>query len=99
MKRTLLAASVIALATSAHAQGEIRSFRHDGQLIQLGDSRADVHTTLGKPDARLQLENRQGGATGQRWEYYEIGTGYQQYSLTVDFQGGRITRMVQEIRR
>lgn len=99
MLSTTLATALLAAATLAHAQGEIRSFRHDGQLIQLGDSRADVHTTLGKPDARLQLENRQGGATGQRWEYYEIGTGYQRYSLTVDFQGGRIARMVQQIRR
>lgn len=99
MIRALIAATVVAAATAASAQGEIRSFRHAGDLIQLGDSRADVHTTLGPPDARLQLENRQGGAVGQRWEYYEIGTGYQQYSLTVDFQGGRITRMVQQVRR
>ncbi|WP_421717484.1 hypothetical protein [Algiphilus sp.] len=99
MIRTAIATALLAAATLAHAQGEIRSFRHDGELIQLGDSRADVHTTLGRPDARLQLENRQGGATGQRWEYYEIGTGYQQYSLTVDFAGGGITRMVQQIRR
>lgn len=99
MKRAIAAAALIATASALHAQGEIRSFRHDGQLIQLGDSRADVYTTLGKPDTRLQLENREGGATGQRWEYYEIGSGYQKYSLTVDFAGGGVTRMVQEVRR
>ncbi|WP_425401279.1 hypothetical protein [Algiphilus sp.] len=100
MHRTTLAAALaLAVTAAAHAQGEIRSFRYDGQLIQLGDSRADVHITLGHPDARIQLESRQGGATGQRWEYYEIGSGYQKYSLTVDFAGGGVTRMVQEIRR
>lgn len=99
MLRTILAIALLAASILVHAQGEIRSFRHDGQLIQLGDSRADVFTTLGKPDARLQLENREGGAAGQRWEYYEIGSGYQKYSLTVDFAGGGVTRMVQEVRR
>lgn len=100
MRRALVLVVLVLGNTVLFAQPrEISSFRYDGRLIQLGDSRAEVASILGTPNARLTLENRIGAAVGQRWEYWNIGSGYQKYSLSVYFSGGRITRLEQEARR
>lgn len=100
MQRMLVLVLVMLGSTVSFAQPrDISSFRFDGRLIQLGDSRAEVASVLGMPNARLTLENRLGAAVGQRWEYWDIGSGYQKYALSIYFSGGRITRLEQEARR
>lgn len=100
MQRMLVLVLVMLSSTVSYAQPrDISSFRFDGRLIQLGDSRAEVASVLGMPNARLTLENRLGAAVGQRWEYWDIGSGYQKYALSIYFSGGRITRLEQEARR
>ncbi|MEQ9478461.1 MAG: DUF2845 domain-containing protein [Algiphilus sp.] len=100
MQRIVCLGLLAGVVTIASAQPrEISSFRFGGQLIQLGDSRAEVASVLGTPNARLTLENRVGAAVGQRWEYWNIGSGYQKYALSVYFSGGRISRLEQEVRR
>lgn len=100
MQRIFCLGLLAALTAVASAQPrEISSFRYDGRLIQLGDSRAEVASVLGAPSARLTLENRVGAAVGQRWEYWNIGSGYQKYALSVYFSGGRVSRLEQDVRR
>jgi len=99
LRMLVLVLLIVGSATAFGQPREISSFRFDGRLIQVGDSRAEVASILGMPNARLTLENRIGAAVGQRWEYWEIGSGYQKYALSVYFSGGRITRLEQETRR
>ena len=61
------------------------SVREGGKVLQEGDSVARVYEVLGEPDRRVQLETEQGGAAGERLEYYrESG------AILVRTGGGRV---------
>lgn len=94
--RVVLGATLAAAAAQASAD----SFRHDGKLLRVGDPTARIHNMLGPPDARLVIENRYGGATGMRWEYYSVGPDYgQKYAVTVDVNAGEVIRLDSEALR
>jgi len=61
------------------------SVREGGKVLQEGDSVARVYEVLGEPDRRVQLETEQGGAAGQRLEYYRDGD-----AILVRTGGGRV---------
>lgn len=85
-------APVFAQATS------VGSVRIDNRLLQRGDSTARIMQTLGEPDAVVQLESPAGGATGQRWEYWDLGEDVPR-ALSIVVRGGRIAEIRQEILR
>lgn len=100
MMRWMMAV-LLAVATGvAAAQArETTSFRVDGSLLRVGDSEARVHQLLGQPDARYVIESRFGGATGMRWQYYSVDSGYQQHSVSVEISGGEVVYMTSEVVR
>lgn len=74
------------LAPAVYASCELSSARLGNQLLKVGDSERKV---LGhEPDRTIQLENRRGGATGIRYDFYLRGKTIQVY-----VRGGRISQI------
>ena len=61
----LLAGLLFALSANA---GE--TYRFSSGVVSVGDTIAVLIAKAGKPDREVKLENRLGGAVGERWEYY-----------------------------
>lgn len=77
---TLLFASVV------QADCRLSSARLGNELIKVGDSERTV--LRNDPDRTVQLENREGGAAGIRYDFYLRGKTIQVY-----VRGGRISRI------
>lgn len=67
MRRLLLAVALSCLAATAAAA---ETYRFENGVVAVGDSIGELVQRAGKPDRTVQLENRYGGATGERWEYF-----------------------------
>lgn len=67
MRTTICLVMLLAVSGLA-AAGD--TFRFDRGVVGTGDTVAELVQKAGKPDRRVQLENRYGGGTGERWEYY-----------------------------
>lgn len=81
-------AIVLILALLIAAPAVADAIRIKGKVISEGDSVGEVRKRLGKPDNIVQLENRFGGAVGQRYEYY-IG-GYNPKTVLIYISQGRV---------
>lgn len=84
MARILLSVLLLALSSTAFAD----AIRIKGKVISEGDTISHVHKILGNPDTIVQLENRYGGAVGQRYEYY-LG-GYNPKTVLIYLSNGRV---------
>lgn len=73
---TLALAAVPALATSV---------TFGSRLIVIGDSVGKVFEVAGAPDRTVQLVNKFGAGTGERFEYYRNGK-----TISITVQGGRV---------
>lgn len=77
---------VIATAMAIAAAGcELSSARISNKLVKVGDSDRRVFEVR-EPDRRVQLQTREGGAAGYRFDYYLPRTTVQVY-----VRGGRVT--------
>lgn len=82
--RVLLLAMTLLLASTADASCELSSARLGNQLLKVGDSERKVLEH--EPDRSVQLQNRYGGPTGIRYDFYLRGKTIQVY-----VRGGRIS--------
>lgn len=67
MNRIAVAMALCLLAGTATAS----SARFGDRLVTSGDSAGKVTQVAGKPDRVVQIENKFGANTGERWEYYQ----------------------------
>lgn len=66
-----------------------------GSLVKVGDSEGQVLVKFGRaPDRETVLEDRRGGAVGQRWVYIEPG--YSGRIVTIELHGGQVARLWSE---
>jgi len=79
----LFASIVVAFSASA---GD--TYRFDKGVVVVGDTIAMLVARAGQPDREVQLENKFGGAVGQRYEYY-IGEKFVAFTI----ENGRIVRI------
>jgi hypothetical protein len=84
MRLTLFA--IAALLTGSVVAGNTIAFGN--KVVSVGDSIGKVIEAAGQPDSRVQLETAQGGAAGERLEYYERGK-----TVLIWVQGGRVVRI------
>lgn len=84
--RVLLLFLTLTLASAAHASCELSSARLGNQLLKVGDSERKVLEH--EPDRSVQLENRHGGPTGIRYDFY-----LRDKTIQVYVRGGRISRI------
>ncbi len=82
MNRIILSLAVCLLAATAMAS----SVEFGGRLVSSGDTAGKVNQVAGKPDRVVQLENRFGANTGERWEYYKSSK-----TILITFEDGRVT--------
>lgn len=78
-----LALLLLLLAASAFAAQNSVAFGQ--RLVSTGDSVGKLIEVAGQPDRTVRLENAQGGAAGERYEYYLRGK-----TVTIWIQGGRV---------
>lgn len=91
----LVVASMFATASTA-ADFDCRGgVRGKGGLVIAGDSTGRVMKALGKPDRYVTLENRFGGAVGERWVYYV--TGRNAKTIHIEVSGGQVTSACQKL--
>lgn len=83
MRVCLLILSLLA-ASFVDASCELSSARLGNELLKVGDAERKV--LRHEPDRSVQLENRRGGATGIRYDFYLRGKTIQVY-----VRGGRIS--------
>ena len=84
--RVVVAIVVLVVSTSAWASCNLSSARIGSQLIKTGDSERRVIEA--GPDREVQLEHRQGGAAGLRFDFYQRGVTVQIY-----VRDGRVSRI------
>lgn len=84
--RVLLFVTTMIMASAVDASCELSSARLGNNLIKVGDS--DRKVLRNEPDRTVQLENREGGAAGIRYDFYLRGKTIQIY-----VRGGRISRI------
>lgn len=94
-----ITAALLALMTVAATAGEpldtSKSIRMGDLLVRVGDSEAKVLAAAKRaPDREVTLENRYGGAVGQRWIYIEPG--YSGRVVTIEFYDGKVDRLWSE---
>ncbi len=78
-----LALLLVLLAGTAFATQDSVAFGQ--RLVSTGDSVGKVIEVAGQPDRTVRLENSQGGAAGERFEYYLRGK-----TVTLWIHGGRV---------
>lgn len=86
--RLILAALLTAHGTAAAAASTAHSHRCERGLVVVGDSVAAVYRTCGEPSRVVQLENRSGGAVGERLEYF-----YGRKAVMIVVRGGKVSRI------
>lgn len=64
------------------------SVRFDKGLVTTGDSAGKVAQVAGEPNNVVQLENRFGANTGERWEYYQS-----RKTIQIIFEDGKVTEV------
>jgi hypothetical protein len=84
--RTITLIAALAVSVAANATCNLSSVRLDAGLVKIGDS--DRRVLESEPDRVVQLENREGGAAGIRYDFYLRGQTVQVY-----VKAGRITRV------
>ncbi len=82
MNRILWSLMLCLVASTATAS----SARFGDRLVSSGDTAGKVTQVAGKPDRVVQLENRFGANTGERWEYYQA-----RKTIHVIFEDGKVT--------
>lgn len=82
MNRIVWSLMLCLVASTAMAS----SARFGDRLINSGDTAGKVSQVAGKPDRVVQLENRFGANTGERWEYYQA-----RKTIHVIFEDGKVT--------
>ena len=80
--RILAFALLIVAGVAMAAQASVA---FGGRLVSTGDSVGKVIEVAGQPDRTVRLENSQGGAAGERFEYYLRGK-----TVTIWIHGGRV---------
>lgn len=66
MKRFMMLVACLMLAFAVQASDTVR---FGSQVITVGDSETKVIRVAGKPDQRVKLETKYGGAQGYRLDY------------------------------
>lgn len=93
--RAVTAALLLGLAVPALAD----SIRIGNRLIQPGDSEAHVVRVAGEPDRIVVLETADGGATGERWTWYDVEDPYHDRSLVIRMRRGKVSTIQSEVHR
>lgn len=93
--RALTASLLLGLAAPVFAD----SVRIGNRLIQTGDSEAHVLRVAGEPDRVVVLETAEGGATGERWTWYEVEDPYHDRSLVIRMRRGKVSALESEVHR
>lgn len=75
------------------------SVRIDNRIIQVGDSEAHVVRIVGEPDRIVVLETAGGGATGERWTWYDVEDPYHDRSLVIRMRRGKVADLESEVHR
>lgn len=78
---------LLALAAPAFAADTIA---FGNRVLSVGDSVARVYQVAGEPSRIVQLENKHGGAVGERFEYF-IGDKL----VRIVVSGGRVTSITE----
>ena len=81
--RRALPALLLSLAASGVLAGDTVAFGN--RVVTVGDSIAKVLEAAGPPARRVRLENPQGAAIGERWEYVLPGK-----VVLLTIQSGRV---------
>ena len=93
MLRNLATALILTLAsTVSAAQSTVPNphIRWGNALLRVGDSEGRVmQVTKRPPDRIVQLENRFGGAVGERWVYYDQN-GANPRTVSFVLSGGKV---------
>ncbi len=84
--RTIILVVLMVMGMAAEASCSLSSARLSTGLVKVGDS--DRRVIESEPDRIVQLETRQGGAAGIRYEFYQRGQ-----TLQIYVQAGRIKRV------
>jgi hypothetical protein len=84
--RIAIIAAALVLSGAVHATCGLSSARLPAGLVKVGDS--DRRVIESKPDRVVQLETRDGGAAGIRYDFYLQGQVLQVY-----VRGGRVSRV------
>lgn len=82
MRRIALALALVCLCATAHASD---TYRFRNGVVSVGDSVAALIQRAGQASRVVQLENNQGAAIGERWEYY-----FGEKLVAIELQGGRV---------
>jgi hypothetical protein len=86
-------AFALALMLAAGTAVAADTYRFDRGVIAVGDSTGTVVQKAGRqPDRIVQLENRLGAASGERWEYYERGK-----TVLIIIRGGQV-QSIEDVR-
>lgn len=80
--RAMLLVLLFVAGTAAAVQNSVAFGQ---RLVTTGDSSGKVRQVAGEPDGLTVLETRNGGAAGERWDYYERGK-----TITIWMRGGRV---------
>lgn len=83
MNRVSIAAALLLASGLCHA-GASATFGN--RLVTSGDSTGKVFQVAGKPDRVVDLQNRFGASTGERWEYYQSNK-----TVQITIKDGRVT--------
>lgn len=84
MNRIVLSLDLCLLAGTAMAS----SVEFGVELVSSGDTAGEVNQVAGKPDRVVQLENRFGATTGERWEYYQA-----RKTIHIIFEDGKVAEI------
>lgn len=88
--RNFVIALLLAIVSAPAIAGETIAFGN--RVLTTGDSTGRIMEVAGSPDRVVQLENRFGAATGERWEYYQGGK-----TIVLTIVNSRLVR-IEEIR-
>lgn len=84
----IIVALVLALAFAGPALADSVTF--GSRVLSSGDSVGRVYEVAGKPDRIVRLENKYGGAMGERLEYYRDGK-----TILITITGGKVVSIEQ----
>jgi hypothetical protein len=82
----------ILLAIASNTAFADFSYRFDRGVVTVGDSAGTLMSKGGKPDRIVEVQNANGAAVGERWEYY-----FQGKQVNFTLADGKVTD-IQEIR-